>query len=238
MLGFRRNPKPPAPHGVMAVRDKLADAKTLLGGIDSPTVIDGGAAGGATIRRIREVFPRAVIHAFEVLPQRLEQLHRKFDGDPAVTIHAAALGDAAEQLSFHITANRDSSSALRPAEVARARHGDAVAVTQTITVDQVRLDDAIPGETHLLKLDLQGYELAALRGAERLLQRTPLVLCEVEFVPLYEGQPLFGDIAAHLQQRGYRLHNLYDLWTLESGQLTSGEALFVKDSSAGSPVPR
>ncbi len=220
--------RPPA-HGVMAARDKLADARSLLGGIDNPTVIDGGAAGGATVRRIRSVFPAATIHAFEVLPDRLAQLHRKFDGDPRVHIHPVALGDADGELTFHVTANRDSSSALRPGEVSKARHGDAVAVTKTLTVRQSRLDDAIDGDVDLIKLDLQGYELAALRGGERLLQRTRLVLCEVEFVPLYEGQPLFGDIAAHLRSRGLRLHNLYDLWTLETGQLTSGEALFVNE---------
>jgi FkbM family methyltransferase len=223
--------RPAAAHGVMAVRDKLADARSLLRGKDGPTIIDGGAAGGATIRRMREVFPLAVIHAFEVLPARLEQLHRKYDADPRVHIHPVALGDAAGDLTFNVTANRDSSSALKPGEVSIARHGDAVAVTQTLTVRQVRLDDAIGADVavDLLKLDLQGYELHALRGGEALLRRTTLVLCEVEFVPLYDGQPLFGDIAAHLRQRGFRLHNLYDLWTLENGQLTSGEALFVRD---------
>lgn len=231
MLGFLHHRKSPASHGVMAVRDKLCDARTLLGGIDTPTVVDGGAAGGATIRRVRDVFPHAVVHAFEVLPDRLDQLRRKYGHDPRVTIHDAALGDKAGELSFNITANRDSSSALRPASIATARHGDALAIRDTITVRQVRLDDQIGGDLHLLKLDLQGYELAALRGAKGLLQRTRLVLCEVEFVPLYEGQPLFGDVAAYLRQHGFRLHNLYDLWTLENGQLTSGDALFINEDN-------
>lgn len=212
------------------VRDKFSEVKRLLEGRDDPLVIDGGAAGGATIRRLREVFPDAVVHAFEVLPDRLDQLRHKFAEDPKVTLHPQALGDATGELAFHITANRDSSSALKPGVVSIAQHGDAVAITQTIRVPQVRLDGVITGEVDLLKLDLQGYELAALRGAEALLPRTRLVLCEVEFVPLYEGQPLFGEVAAHLRERGFRLHNLFDLWTLDSGQLTSGDALFVNEA--------
>lgn len=212
-----------------AGRDKFADCRSLLPGVEAPVVIDGGAAGGATIRRLREVWPHALVHAFEVLPERLGQLQRKYADDPKVTIHGQALGDSACELAFHVTANRDSSSALRPGRVSAAQHGDAVAITHTITVPQVRLDQVITTPVDLLKLDLQGYELAALRGADGLLPRTKLVLCEVEFVPLYEGQPLFGDIAAHLRERGFRLHNLYDLWTLESGQLTSGDALFVSE---------
>jgi hypothetical protein len=33
-----------------------------------------------------------------------------------------------------------------------------------------------------------------------------VVVCEVEFVPIYKGQPLFGDVDAHLRGHGMAFH--------------------------------
>ena len=215
-----------------ADRDPLADAAAHLGPLQHPVLIDGGAAGGATVRKLRQRFPTARIHAFEPLPQRLEHLRKRHGHDPLLTVHPHALGPEATTVTFNVTANLNSSSLLRPSTLARQQHGDNLTVAQQITVEQVRLDDALPRDTtpevHLLKLDLQGYELHALRGATDLLTRTRAVLCEVEFIPLYEGQPLFAEIDQHLRAAGFHLHNLYHLWTLPTGQLTSADALFLR----------
>jgi hypothetical protein len=55
--------------------------------------------------------------------------------------------------------------------------------------------------------------MAALRGAARLLQRQAvrIVVCEVVFVRKYENQPLFWDLAAFLEQKGYSFHSLFDV---------------------------
>jgi hypothetical protein len=91
----------------------------------------------------------------------------------------------------------------------------------------VRLDSVFDQEIDILKLDLQGYELEALRGATTLLPRVKTITVEVEFVPLYNGQPLFGDVDVCLRQAGFRLLNLYELWTQPDGQLTAGDAVYL-----------
>jgi hypothetical protein len=62
----------------------------------------------------------------------------------------------------------------------------------------------LPGPV-LLKLDVQGYEMAALRGARVLLNRVDAVLTEASFVPFYEGQALFDELHAWLTEAGFRL---------------------------------
>jgi hypothetical protein len=54
-----------------------------------------------------------------------------------------------------------------------------------------------------LKLDIQGAELLVLEHAARVLAHTAVVHCEVEFSPIYRGQPLFGDVAAYLAKQGF-----------------------------------
>ncbi|MBL8763548.1 MAG: FkbM family methyltransferase [Phycisphaerae bacterium] len=76
-------------------------------------------------------------------------------------------------------------------------------------VRTTRLDD-IPDidAIDFLKLDIQGGELDALRGAARHLQRAVVIETEVEFVPLYEGQPLFAELDQELRRHGFLLHAL------------------------------
>lgn len=50
-----------------------------------------------------------------------------------------------------------------------------------------------------------------LAGAQRCLESVLVVHTEVEFVPIYAGQPLFGDIDARLRSLGFGFHRLVGL---------------------------
>ena len=79
-----------------------------------------------------------------------------------------------------------------------------------------------------MKLDIQGGELAALRGAEGLLRSGTLaVYTEVLFNPLYEHGALFGEIDQFLRTCGFALFNLFKPAADERGLLLWGNALYV-----------
>ena len=71
---------------------------------------------------------------------------------------------------------------------------------------QTRALDDIPGigDVDYIKIDVQGSELSIFRNAEKLLQGVVMIQTEVCFVELYEGQPLFADIDAHLRAQGFQ----------------------------------
>jgi FkbM family methyltransferase len=83
-------------------------------------------------------------------------------------------------------------------------------VYATELIDTVRLDDieATCG-VELLKLDIQGAELMALRHGQDRLRKVLVVQTEVEFVPLYVDQPLFSEIDLFLRPFGFMLHRFY-----------------------------
>jgi hypothetical protein len=106
----------------------------------------------------------------------------------------------------------------------------------------VRLDD-VDGcaPPDYVKLDVQGGELAVLQhGAETLAQALVLEV-EVEFLPIYRDQPLFGDIENLLRQRGFVLHKFIDVSGrgikpiapanryLPISQLISADAVFIRN---------
>lgn len=73
-------------------------------------------------------------------------------------------------------------------------------------VNTVALDDLLGDQViDYIKIDVQGGELAVFQGAERLLANTLVIHTEVEFVEMYENQPLFSDVDQYLRHQGFGL---------------------------------
>jgi len=81
------------------------------------------------------------------------------------------------------------------------------AVKQQIPVTTRKLDD-IAQITHLdfLKMDVQGVEREILAHGRAKLADTVVIQTEVSFVPLYQGQPVFGEIDLALRELGFLPH--------------------------------
>ena len=74
-------------------------------------------------------------------------------------------------------------------------------------VQTKRLDDVEDlGDVDFVKLDVQGAELMVLKGAERMLKDVSVIQVEVEFVELYENQPMFADVDRFLRSQGFTFH--------------------------------
>jgi hypothetical protein len=121
---------------------------------------------------------------------------------------AAAAGAATGSAQINVSRADDSSSLLP----VTSRQLDRFPGTDTVARESVEvktLDRILePVELRrpiLLKLDVQGFELEALRGAERVLESVDTVLTECSFVPFYSGQALFDEVRDFLGERGFRL---------------------------------
>lgn len=217
-------------HGLLAWRDRFADLRALIGR-DDAVLVDGGANKGDTVDLLLRRFPRATVHAFEPIPALVAGLTGRFRANAAVVVHPYALGAEGARIDFHVTANLVSSSALAPSAANRAVHGGRVATAATIPVEQVRLDALGLARVDGVKLDLQGYELAALRGMEGVLPGMTGLVLEVQFMPMYERQGGFGEIHAFLDGHGFALFNIYEPWTRRSGRLESCDLLYARPSA-------
>ncbi len=81
----------------------------------------------------------------------------------------------------------------------------------------------------LLKMDLQGGELLALRGAAGLLRAgaVDVIYTEVVTVPHYHGQCYFHEVTAELYAHGFRLFGVYNFDLSPVGQLTTADAIYI-----------
>jgi FkbM family methyltransferase len=222
-------PKPPGqPNGRMAARDPFREMQALTQS-PQPVIIDGGANHGNTILLFLKLFPNARIYAIEANPALIEELKQKTAPFPQVKVMACAIGAENKNIAFHITHDDGASSVLQPHPTVLKYHGEKVRVKTTREVSMVRLDSVISeARIDILKLDLQGCELDALKGCEGILERVRLIYTEIEFTELYNEQPLFSHIDLFLRSHGFGLLNFYNLWTHPDGQLTSGDAIYLK----------
>ena len=80
-------------------------------------------------------------------------------------------------------------------------------VKHQIPVTTRKLDD-VAEVAHLdfLKMDVQGAERPVLAHGRAKLADTVVIQTEVSFVPLYQGQPVFGEIDLALRELGFLPH--------------------------------
>jgi len=116
-------------------------------------------------------------------------------------------------------------------------------VRETHAVETHRLDDIRECTApDYLKLDVQGAEWDVLEGASRTLESVLVIDAEVEFVPLYREQPLFGDVQVQLRRAGFVFHKFIDVAgrafrpmtyagrpNMPLSQLLWADAVFVRD---------
>ena len=150
---------------------------------------------------------QAHVTGFEPDAQALAELQRVYpdDGSHRYLPHFVGHGATAR---FHSTTWFMTGSLLAPDPVvmnAYQQLGEITRETGNVEVSTVRLDDVIAaGGMDLLKIDVQGAESLVFIGAKERLRECLAVWTEVEFVALYEDQPLFGDIDRQLAAAGLR----------------------------------
>lgn len=199
------------------------------------TVVDIGANRGQFALVARHCFPQAKIFSFEPQPRPAETFRQVFSKDAAVHLHAVAIGEHKGSAAIHVSA-RDDSSSLLPIAEAQNRLFPGTAETATETIQIGRLADYVSaGEITspaLLKLDVQGFELAALRGCENLIGYFAYIYAECSFVELYGGQALVGEIVAWLRERGFRLDGVYNVAYDRAGRAVQADFLFNRADSS------
>lgn len=171
-------------------------------------IVDAGAAAYETdpYARLSQQGLCEVI-GFEPNAENCER--RNADARPGHRYLPYALGDG-RQRRFYECQNPLTSSLYRPnAAMLEKFSCITLPVVAEHDIQTHRLDDLTEiQDIDYLKLDVQGAELDIILGAPRLIQSTLLVHTEVEFIPIYSDQPLFGDIDVALRKGGLWLHKL------------------------------
>ena len=199
-------------------------------------IFDVGAYDGRISKTFFEKFPHSEIHAFEPFPQSFEKLQNMEKLYKKLTIQNCAISDSLGTKDLHVN-NFSPTNSLYESNTINAYHDNLMKTNTVISVKTDTIDNYC--STHkiekidILKMDIQGGELDALKGANQLLAQKAInyIYVEVEFIEMYKKQPLFLDIANYLKEHGFILYNLYHPNIDSTGQLMWADALFVLNTA-------
>jgi len=167
-------------------------------------VVDAGANIGTLSRFLAKVVgPKGVVHSFEPAPDNFRRLAAEVAGLTNVRVNEMAVSDKTESKLLYISEDLNVDHRAYPTE------GE---VRQTISIEATTLDDYFPpgSRVDLLKADIQGYELHALRGATRVLSDNQQIILLLEFWPfgLRKAGSSAGEMLSFLRERNFEIFSL------------------------------
>lgn len=189
-------------------------------------IFDVGGNVGQTATRFHAEFPDAKIHSFEPFPAAFQALTNtaRILGTEA---HPLALSDEIGTKTLYISRLSVLNSVLQPAKERENAFDGRVLTVQATTIDAFCQQHAID-RINLLKIDVQGHELAVLKGAEGFLGsgQIDLIYCEINYLEFYQNQAAWWDIPHYLHRFGYQVHDLYNTVYGADGHARWCDALF------------
>lgn len=89
-------------------------------------------------------------------------------------------------------------------------------------------DQQVP-HIDLVKIDTEGFESNVLEGAAEALrtQSIDIVVIELMFIPIYEGQELYFELAQRLDKLGYSIYDMPRIRRHSDGQIRWVDGIFL-----------
>jgi FkbM family methyltransferase len=187
----------------------------ILRKLDVNCVLDVGANVGQYGRLLRRGGYQGRIVSFEPLDEFATKLRRRAAKDRDWRVEEYALGDEETTAEINLTPGASLSSLLPASDFGKEwSHKLETSVKQEISIrrldnvlDQVL--DGIADPRVYLKLDTQGYDVAAFRGAGERIKEVVAMQSEVSCLPIYEGMPQLEEQLGEYRGAGFDLAGMF-----------------------------
>lgn len=176
-------------------------------GLNCKVIIDVGANRTNWSRMAKRIFPSAkfclIEPQFELI-EYLESFCKEFDNSFYILAGAGAKKDI---MTFTISPDLTGSSFLPKPDEKLQRLGKQREI-EIITIDNL-IDSFQIDPPELIKLDIQGFELEALKGAQKTYGFTEVYILEVSLFPFsgLPGMPIFSDVINFMIEKNYVVYD-------------------------------
>ena len=198
------------------------------------TIVDIGANKGQFAIACREWAPNAFIISFEPLEGPSTIFKSLFADDKNVCLNQVAIGPNLQRSLIYISDHEDSSSLL-PIGPNQILNYPGTQEKGTLEINVAPLSSYLSNEDikspAMLKLDVQGFEMEALKGCESLIANFDFIYCECSFIELYSGQKLAYEVISWLHQHQFKFINVFNTSYDQSGMAIQADFLFEKQAT-------
>lgn len=192
------------------IDEVISDLSAFFTG-KSITYVDVGAYTGEILEKIvasKKITVREA-HLYEPNPESFEALKDNFAETKIVSFHINnfAIGEFEKKVT--LLPARSMTKIISSGDISDSRQDVFVSDVKNLDSEINRITER---HIHLLKIDVEGYEMEVLRGAEQLLknQLADVIYIEVGFNKNGTQQTYMGDIDNYLQGNGYRVFKIYE----------------------------
>jgi len=190
---------------------------------ENPIVIEAGAQFGEDTRIMADLWPGSTLYAFEPMPDNYSKLEKVASERDNIFASTYALTNEKKTANFWVCGG--ASSLLKPTDSVNNSyfHADLKHPIQVecITLDQWCKDQGIT-RADFFWFDMEGNELNALKGAQKILKTVRVIFIEVNLRTFWHGNVLYKDLKNWLTQRGFK-----EVWSYFVPRW-NGNVLFVR----------
>jgi FkbM family methyltransferase len=197
---LRSEAPPDRPRHVDEMRPLLFELRQR--GLEAHAILDVGAYQGRWSEMAAEPFPSAQFFLIEPQLEMKPSLDAFCARHPGSRWFHAAAGAAPGERILTTVAGDGSGASLLPEPPPEMQGICAQRRVPVVTIDSL-LEEAAIAMPDLVKIDVQGFELEALRGAQRLFGPVEAFILEVSLFRFMPGLPLFHEVVAFMAARDY-----------------------------------
>jgi FkbM family methyltransferase len=199
------------------------------------TILDIGGGVGATVLLYNKFFPDNKIIVFEPILENFDLIKSKVISFANIEVYNLAVGNENSKKQINI-ANRITSSSLFPLSgdpSSSVFNEKNLGQCRVENIEEIRLDDFLTNSTEdigIIKIDVQGYEMNVLKGAEATMKRAKIILLELNNHDGYVGSPKYYEIDNYLRDHHFQLYDILPS-ILEKGKLKEWDAMYLNSSA-------
>lgn len=207
----------------------VRDMHTRLSNLESAgfvvtSAIDGGSYHGDWAREVWKFWPKVPILLVEPQPACRKLLESLALSAPGSIVAQCALGAHEGTVEFSLA---ETNSGIR-----RMDDGAADSVQVAMSTLDTLCGEWIGMKPNFLKLDLQGYELNALKGATKCIAQMEVILLEVSIIRIGEV-PNFSEVDQFMISQGFRVYDVIPQYYRPlDGALWQMDVFFVRNDSS------
>jgi FkbM family methyltransferase len=169
-------------------------------------VFDVGAYQGEFAECCLKIWPNTHVACFEALEHKVAELQQQASRNPKIQVFPGLLGsETREKVALH---QAETASSILVEQIPQ---NFPVTHYPMRTVDQIVEEHFAGCSPDLLKLDVQGYELEVLKGAEKSLPGMQAILAELSLLDIHQNVPLLADVITWLNDRDWVAYDICGL---------------------------
>jgi FkbM family methyltransferase len=199
-------------------------------------ILDIGGGIGASAILYNKYFPDNHIIVFEPISENYQAIRSRIRDLQNIEVINKGLSNENSFIPINI-ANRITSSSLLPLSADPASDAFSeknLGQSRDEKIEVIRLDDfpfTNQQDIGIMKIDVQGYEMNVLKGAEQTLAKTKVIVLEANNHEGYTGAPKYYETDTFLRDHNFTLYDILPS-IFEKGKLKEWDMIYLNNSAA------